>query len=401
MKKLTALVLALCMALGLAACGGSKDTGSAAGSTAAASGDTVKIGVYEPQSGDNGAGGKQEILGVQYANSVAPTVEIGGKTYNVKLEIVDNESSNDKAVSAASQLVSQGVSVVLGSYGSGVSIAASDTFKNAGVPAIGITCTNPAVTAGNTHYFRACFIDSFQGPVLANYAYDNLKVKKAYCLSKLGDDYSGGLVSYFTKQFEKKGGQVVKAEFPEGNSDFTSYIANAKKEGCGVFYAPISIEAAQLVINQAASQNLGMPILAGDTWDSNVVLEAAKGKDIELNVTTFYQEGGNPDFDNGIKEWINSDSTAKANNNGNDQIAAVSAMGYDAYFVALEAIKKANSKEPADILAVLPDLVYEGGVCGTVKFNETGDAEKTEAVVKHCNTETGEWEFVKTQTIEQ
>ena len=114
MKKLTALVLALCMALGLAACGGSKDNGSAAGSTAAASGDTVKIGVFEPQSGDNGAGGKQEILGVQYANSVAPTVEIGGKTYNVKLEIVDNESSNDKAVSAASQLVSKGVSMVLG-----------------------------------------------------------------------------------------------------------------------------------------------------------------------------------------------------------------------------------------------------------------------------------------------
>lgn len=83
------------------------------------------------------------------------TVEIGGKTYNVKLEIVDNESSNDKAVSAASQLVSKGVSVVLGSYGSGVSIAASDTFKNAGVPAIGVTCTNPAVTAGNSHYFRS------------------------------------------------------------------------------------------------------------------------------------------------------------------------------------------------------------------------------------------------------
>ena len=84
------------------------------------------------------------------------------------------------------------------------------------------------------------------------------------------------------------GGQVVKAEFPEGNSDFTSYIANAKKEGCGVFYAPISIEAAQLVINQAASQNLGMPILAGDTWDSNVILEAAKGTDVKIDVTTFY-----------------------------------------------------------------------------------------------------------------
>ena len=390
MKKLTALVLALCMALGLAACGGSKDTGSAAGSNAAASGDTVKIGVYEPQSGDNGAGGKQEILGVQYANSVAPTVEIGGKTYNVKLEIVDNESSNDKAVSAASQLVSKGVSVVLGSYGSGVSIAASDTFKNAGVPAIGVTCTNPAVTAGNSHYFRACFIDSFQGPVLANYAYDNLKVKKAYCLSKLGDDYSGGLVSYFVQQFEKKGGQVVKAEFPEGNSDFTSYIANAKKEGCGVFYAPISIEAAQLVINQAASQGLDIPLLAGDTWDSNVILEAAKGTNATIDVTTFYADGTNPEFEKGIKEWINADSTNLKNNGGNDTLAAVSVMGYDAYMLALEGLKAAGSTDPEAVMKALPSVSYDG-ITGTISFDETGDAKVKTAYVKSVDNETGTW----------
>ena len=379
MKKLTALVLALCMALGLAACGGSKDNGSAAGSTAAASGDTVKIGVFEPQSGDNGAGGKQEILGVQYANSVAPTVEIGGKTYNVKLEIVDNESSNDKAVSAASQLVSKGVS-----------IAASDTFKNAGIPAMGITCTNPAVTAGNTHYFRACFIDSFQGPVLANYAYDNLKVKKAYCLSKLGDDYSGGLVSYFTKQFEAKGGEVVKAEFPEGNSDFTSYIANAKKEGCGVFYAPISIEAAQLVINQAASQGLGMPLLAGDTWDSNVILEAAKGTDVEIDVTTFYADGTNKDFEQKIKDWINGDSTNLKNNGGNDTLSAVTVMGYDAYMVALEALKAAGSTDPAAVMKALPTVSYDG-ITGTISFDENGDAKVKTAYVKTVDTKTGTW----------
>lgn len=112
--------------------------------------DTVKIGVYEPASGDNGAGGKQETLGIQYANSVQPTVEIDGKEYNVELDIVDNESSNDKGPSAASKLVSDGVSVVLGSYGSSVAIAASDIFKQGGVPAIGVTCTNPQVTQGNT-----------------------------------------------------------------------------------------------------------------------------------------------------------------------------------------------------------------------------------------------------------
>ncbi len=393
MKKKVALLLTLVMIFSLFAVGcGSNDDAEYAG--------TVKIGVFEPASGDNGAGGKQETLGIQYANKVQPTVDINGETYKVELVTADNESDTNKGISAAQTLVSSGVSMVLGTYGSAVAIAAGKVFKEAGMPALGITCTNPQVTQGNPVYFRICFLDPFQGTVLANFAYEN-GARKAYCLSKLGDDYSVGLVNYFVKAFEKLGGKVVEEQFPQGNSDFTSYVANAKAKGCDVFYSPVSIEAAALIIDQAEAQKLGMPILAGDTWDSNVVLEAAKGKDIELNVTTFYQEGGNPDFDNGIKEWINSDSTAKANNNGNDQIAAVSAMGYDAYFVALEAIKKANSAEPADILAVLPDLVYEGGVCGTVKFNETGDAEKTEAVVKHCNTETGEWEFVKTQTIEQ
>ena len=393
MKKKVALLLTLVMIFSLFAVGcGSNDDAEYAG--------TVKIGVFEPASGDNGAGGKQETLGIQYANKVQPTVDINGETYKVELVTADNESDTNKGISAAQTLVSSGVSMVLGTYGSAVAIAAGKVFKEAGMPALGITRTNPQVTEGNPVYFRICFLDPFQGTVLANFAYEN-GARKAYCLSKLGDDYSVGLVNYFVKAFEKLGGKVVEEQFPQGNSDFTSYVANAKAKGCDVFYSPVSIEAAALIIDQAEAQKLGMPILAGDTWDSNVVLEAAKGKDIELNVTTFYQEGGNPDFDNGIKEWINSDSTAKANNNGNDQIAAVSAMGYDAYFVALEAIKKANSAEPADILAVLPDLVYEGGVCGTVKFNETGDAEKTEAVVKHCNTETGEWEFVKTQTIEQ
>ncbi len=197
--------------------------------------DTVKIGVYEPASGDNGAGGKQETLGIQYANSETDTVEIDGTEYKVELDIVDNESSNDKGPSAASQLVSDGVSIVLGSYGSGVSIAASDIFKDGGVPAMGVTCTNPQVTQGNTHYFRICFLDPFQGTVLANFANENFEAKKAYVLTKLGDDYSTGLGHYFTKAFEELGGEVVAETFPEGNSDFASYITSAKNAEADVF----------------------------------------------------------------------------------------------------------------------------------------------------------------------
>ena len=404
-RALATMLSAAMMVCAFAGCGDSAASASAASNQAAAStaadtGDkVVKIGVYEPASGDNGAGGKQETLGIQYANKVQPTVEINGETYTVQLDIVDNQSSTDKGPSAAQQLVSDGVSVVLGSYGSAVSIAAGDVFKNGGVPAIGVTCTNPQVTEGNDNYFRICFLDPFQGTVLANFAYGDLQAKKAYCLSKQGDDYSAGVCNYFKQAFEALGGTVVEEAFPEGNSDFTSYVTNAKSQGCDVFFSPVSIEAAANIVKQAQSQGLEMPILASDTWDSNVVAEAAKGTDMNIYVTTFYQEGGSPDFDSGIKEYINSDSTALANNGGNDQLAAVSAMGYDAYFVALEAIKAAGSTDPAEVLKALPNVSYTG-VTGTITFGENGDANRTSAFIKKCNTETAAWELVREQGVE-
>ena len=375
---------------------GAADTTAETAAAGAASDKVVKIGVFEPQSGDNGAGGKQEILGMQYANKLTPTVEIGGETYQVELVYADNQSSNDKAPSAAQQLVSSGVSIVLGSYGSGVSIAASDTFGDAGVPAVGVTCTNPNVTAGNSHYFRICFLDPFQGTVLANYAKDALSATKAYCLAKQGDDYSVGLCEYFKQAFGEE--NCVYEVFPDGTSDFSSYVTSAKNQGCDVFYAPVSIEAAALIIDQAATQSLGMPMLAGDTWDSNVITAAAQGKDVDISVTTFYQEGGNAEFDEGFKAWLNSDATALANNNGNDMISAVSAMGYDAYYVALEALKAAGATDPSAVLTALPTVKYTG-VTGAIEFDEIGDAKRDTAFVKHCNTETGEWELVKEQGV--
>ena len=388
MKKVLALVLVLALVFALAACGGSK-----------ASDNTVTIGVFEPASGDNGAGGKQETLGVQYANSVQPTVEIGGKTYNVVVKYVDNESSNDKAPSAAAELVSAGSSIVLGSYGSGVSIAGGPTFEAAGIPAVGITCTNPAVTEGNGYYFRICFLDPFQGTVLANYAFSELGVTKAYCLNKLGDDYSGGLVKYFIEAFEGLGGECVHEEFPDGNSDFTSYVANAKAAGCGVFFSPVSTEAAQLIIDQVVAQGASFPLLAGDTWDSNVILQAAKGKDVNITVTTFYPEGADAQFDSSIKEWINGNSTNLANNGGDDTVAAVTAMGYDAYFFALAALQKAGSTDPAKVMEAIWSTEING-VTGPIALDQTnGDAIRNTAFVKQADTANGTWIALDPVTI--
>ena len=359
----------------------------------------VKIGVFEPASGDSGAGGKQEMLGMQYANAVQPTVEIGGETYKVELVYADNGSSTDKAPSAAQQLVSEGVSVVLGSYGSGVSIAGSQYFADAGIPAIGVTCTNPQVTAGNSHYFRICFLDPFQGTVLANYAFKELGARTAYCLAELGNDYDVGLCHYFQQAFDALGGMVISDTFPTGNSDFTSYLSNATAIGAEVFFCPVSIAYSSQIISQAAGQNVSYPILGSDTLDNNKVAEAAKGTNVKVIITTFYQEGGSPEFDEGFKAWLNSDSEYLTNNGGNDMISAVSVMGYDAYFTALEALKAAGSTDSKAVLAALPSVKLTG-VTGEITFDETGDAIRDSAYIKSVNTDTGAWDFVAVQTVE-
>ena len=424
MKKLIALLLSILMVLGVFA--GCASQSAPAASTdkqeeaaapaaseeaaapaeesateeAASSGDkVVKIGVFEPQTGDNGAGGKQEVLGMQYANYVQPTVEIGGETYDVKLEIVDNRTTAENGPSAASELMNRGVSIVLGSYGSGVSMAGGTVFQEAGVPAIGVTCTNPQVTSDCSVYYRICFLDPSQGTVLANYAYKELGVTTAYTLAMLGSDYDQGLVYYFSEAFKALGGTVTSEDFPEGNANFVSYINNAKSAGAGVIFAPVSTNYAQLIIEAAGAQGFEGHLLGSDTWDNNMVIESAKGKSVNVEITTFYQEGGAPEFDAGIKEWMNSNADALTNNGGNDMVSAVTAMGYDAYFVALEAIKAAGSTDPAAVLAALPGVSYTG-VSGLIEFDEIGDAKRDAAYIKAANTESGEWEFVKVQGID-
>ena len=387
MRKLLSVILVICMALSLCACGASGSSGAK----------VIKIGVFEPSSGDSASGGKKEILGMQYANSQVPEITLGGQTYKVELVYGDNGSSTDKAPSAASSLVSAGVSVVLGSYGSGVSMAGGPKFEEAGIPAIGVTCTNPNVTAGNSYYFRICFLDNFQADVLANFAMDKFSAKTAYCLGESGNEYDQGLIAFFKQVFEAAGGKVITDSYPTGNSDFGSYLNKAKSEGADVIFTPVSIAYAVQIITQAASLGIDIPFLGSDTLDDNMVLEAIKGTNLKLYVSTFYQEGGSPEFDEGIKKYINGSSEALAANGGNDTISAVTAMGYDAYFVALEAMKKADSGDKAALMKILPSVTYSG-VSGDIAFDEVGDAVRDTAYIKTADTATGSWVLETVQT---
>ena len=136
MKKFLALTLSALLAVGaLAGCSSSSETTE--GGETSTDGNVIKIGVFEPQTGENGGGGLQEVYGMRYANQVYPTVTVGGTEYTIELVEVDNKSDKTEAVTAAQKLVSEGVVGILGSYGSSVSIAAGDIFADAGIPAIG------------------------------------------------------------------------------------------------------------------------------------------------------------------------------------------------------------------------------------------------------------------------
>ena len=394
MKKFLSLALAALMTAGcLVGCGSAKKTPDGI----AVEGDTIKVGVFEPVTGENGGGGSQEVLGIRYANKQVPSVTIGDKEYKIELVEVDNQSDKTAAVTAASQLITSGVVAVLGSYGSGVSIAAGATFESAGVPAIGCSCTNPQVTLGNDFYFRVCFLDPFQGTVMANYAYATKGCQKAYVIYQNGDDYSTGLANYFMQAF--KGEVVGQSTFNTNESDFNAYITAAKAANPDVVFVPSSIQTASLFIKQAREAGLDCAIMAGDTWENQTIIDNA-GKDNAANVylSTFFDENdsGAAEFVKGYKEFLNSDSANLTLNGGNDVVAAVSALGYDAYMTLVEALKKVD---PANVnsVAIRDALktVSFTGVTGSISFDENGDAKKDTAFIKEMAD--GAFKFLGTQ----
>ena len=406
MKKFIALALASVMTFSLAACGGGGSDEAAVAGTPI-SGDTIKIGVFEPTTGENGGGGMQEVLGIRYANTVAPTVDINGTTYNIELVEVDNQSDKTAAVTAAQSLISSGVVGVLGSYGSGVSIAAGQTYAEAGVPAIGCSCTNPQVTLGNDFYFRTCFLDPFQGTVMASYAAEEMGYKTAAIISQNGDDYSTGIAAYFKQAFESLGGTIVADETYQTNeSDFNAILTTVKASAAECVFIPCSIATATLILPQAQAVGLDAHILGSDTWENESIVMAAGSAAEGVVFSTFFDENDEStpmakDFVNGFKAYLNEDPQRVTLNGGTDGVAAVSALGYDAYMTMVAALASLDGVE-GDLTSVnLRDAlaaVNHDGVTGNITFDETGDANKDSAYLK--KVEGGKFVFVKKQLDE-
>ena len=388
-KNLSILLVLLLLISSLAACGGGGDDNGGE--------HIIKIGVFQPLTGENGGGGFQEVLGIRYANSIYPTVEIGGETYKIQLVEVDNKSDKTEAVTAAQSLISEGVSAVIGSYGSGVSIAAGDIFAEGQVPAVGASCTNPQVTAGNDFYFRVCFLDPFQGTVMANYAIQN-GAKTAAVITQLGDDYSSGLGAFFVQAFNRLAGDgsvVSEQQFQTNQTDFKAILTNIKALDPDVIFAPSSITTAPLIIKQARELGITCPIMGGDTWENATIIENA-GADAEgIVLSTFFDEA-EPATDEAAS-FITGFKAYLVQNNQEDIIPAVSALGYDAYLTVLEAIKIADSTEGTAIRDAL-ESVEIVGVTGAISFDENGDADKDMAFIK--TVEGGQFKFLMTVSVQ-
>ena len=385
MKKVIALVLALVMVFALCACGSS----DSASSTKAASSDekVIKIGVFEPTSGQNAAGGTKEILGIEYAHSLNPTIDINGETYNIELVYADNASDAAKAPSAAQLLISNNVSVVIGTYGSGCAIAAGDLFAEAKIPAIGTSCTNPQVTLGNDYYFRIAYIDPFQGAVMASYALKN-GCKNCVVIVEAGDDYSAGFGNYFSEAMVNGGASCDTVTFQTGETDFSTIMANIKSKGYDGIFAPVSIETAPLIINQAREAGVDCQIMAGDTWDDISIAERAGANANGVFFSAFFDASDTSneagvEFNKGILEWIAGVATRTENNGGAaDAISSVTPCGYDAYMAAYNAILAAQSTDGEAIRDALAGLEVKGLVTGDLKFDENGDAIKNYVAIK-------------------
>ena len=392
MKKMVAVVLIMLLVIGsLAGCGSGETGGEEEPKV-------IKIGVFEPVTGENGGGGFQEVLGIRYANVVYPTVDIDGETYTIELVEVDNKSDKTEAVTAAQRLISEGVVAVIGSYGSGVSIAAGEIFAEANLAAVAASATNPQVTAGNDFYFRVCFLDPFQGTVMANYAIQN-GAKTAAVITQLGDDYSSGLGSYFVTAFNDLAGAgsvVSEQQFQTNQTDFKAILTNIKASNPDVIFAPSSITTAPLIIKQARELGITVPIMGGDTWENATIIENA-GADAEgIVLSTFFDEAEPAtdeaaSFITGFKEYL-------VENNQDEIIPAVSALGYDAYLTVIAAIEAAGTT--TDTVAIRDALkgVSVVGVTGAISFNEVGDANKDMAFIK--TVENGQFKFLMTVSVE-
>jgi branched-chain amino acid transport system substrate-binding protein len=369
-KHIALLTLLAMLAMTIVGCGGGSDQDKSGDKA----NDVIKIGVYEPLTGTNAAGGQMTMEGIELANKLYPTV-LGKK---IELVTVDNKSEKQEAANAVERLVSkENVNVIIGSYGSSLSMSGGPVAQDAGCPVIGCSPTNPAVTLGNDYYFRVCFIDPFQGTVMSNYATNKLSAKTAAIIQDVQQDYSVGLSNYFEKAFKKTNGEksiVEKVNYNTGDKDFSAQLTAVKAKNPDVIFAPGNFLECGILVAKARELGITCPILGGDTWEADAFLSQVKQyKDIYFSTHFTAEEPVTEVSTTFLNEFKKAYPDKTAN--------AFGALGFDAYLLAVNAIERANSTDREDIKTALAATKDFKGATGIITLDQNGDATKT-AIIK-------------------
>jgi branched-chain amino acid transport system substrate-binding protein len=373
--------------------------GAVAGTAAAAPQPTIKIGINAELTGDIPKVGEGTKFAAQmWLEDVtkAGGLEVGGKKYKVELVIEDNEAKAESAVAANTKLITQDkVLMIVGPQASKQAVPAGEVANNYQTPMISPWSTNPNATLNRSWIFRACFLDPFQGPVLANFVTEQFKFKKAAVLYDVGSDYPKGLAEFFKKAWEGLNGTgsvVAYESFTTKDKDFSAQLTKIKNSGAEFLFTPQYYDEIPLIVKQAHQLGFAKPIVGSDSWGSAELVKLC-GKDCTgLYFSTHYAAAG---AQGKTKEFI--DRFNKKYGYVPDDVGALT---WDAIGIVEAGIKKCG-KITGDIKAdracvrnAVASIHGFKGITGDMTFKEgSGDPSKCAVVVKI--TDSGEFAFFK------
>ncbi len=376
MKRLTKLMSVLAAGAlfmgALTGCGGSKSAD-----------DTIKIGGLLEMTGGSASFGISSKNAIDLAlKKVNEKGVLGGK--KLALVVADNKSEASEATNGMQKLISQDkVVAVIGPNLSSAAIAAGTINNASKVASITPMGTNPDVTVDpktqktREYSFRTCFIDPFQGTVMANYAVKELNVKKAAILVDNTSDYAKGLSQFFKENFVKLGGAVVAEEaYLQKDTDFKATLTKIKATSPDFIYIPGYYQEVGLIVKQAREMGINVIMAGGDGWDSAKLPEIAGKK--ALNNTMFSSLYSPDDASDLNKAFVA--EYKKAYNTNPDVFAA---LAYDSALLVVKAIEDAKSAEPAKIAAAMAKISGFKGVSGEVTFNEQHNPIKSAVIIEH------------------
>lgn len=337
----------------------------------------IKIGVYLPLTGQNAFGGQLELDGIRLAQQGMPKV----LDRDVELVVVDNKSDKVEAGNAVKRLIERdNVSAIIGTYGSSLAMAGGEVAEKGKTPVVGTSCTNPLVTQGKKYYFRVCYIDPWQGSAAATYVHDNLGFKKAGILMDMTNDYAVGLSSFFERSFKKLGGEVVaKLKYSSGDQDFTAQLTELIRLQPDVVFMPAYFAEGAIIMKQARELGATFRLMGADAMDNPDTVKIG-GKAVEGFLhTTFPYDAKMPDMSDEAKKFT---EVWYAANPGKDPNVNA-ALGYNAYYLILDAITRAGSADQqaiTDALATTKDLPTP---LGLLTINKTHDAEMPVGIIEY------------------